>query len=272
MSVTSLRKASDSINMNINSNMLSRFENALRRRYVVLFLALLCGSPCLVAQSDASVPDLSGSWERKDDVGGGSFGGILEKIIPKAQLQPEFIEANRRQASREQAGDVVSFSSKWCQTQRYPFFMQHSAAWHIVQTEDELIQIPEVHTFARHIYLDGRRHPDPAVLVPSVNGHSIGHWEGNSLIADTVGFVPGGATPGGGRIGAATHLTEKFTLLDGGKKLQVTFTWEDPSIFLKPHVYEFLYYKSPPGTYALEDYCHADEATQAGSVVQPKQQ
>jgi len=252
--------------------MLFESKTIVRSRHAAVALALLTCGTCSFAQSAASPADFSGSWERRDDVGGGSFGGILEKIIPKAVLKPEFIEANRREAARQQAGDVVAFSSKWCQTFHYPFFMQHSAAWHIVQTTDELIQIPEVHTFARHIYLDGRKHPDPASLIPNVNGHSIGKWQGNSLLVDTTGFVPGGGTPGGGRIGPATHLTETFTLLDAGKKLQVTFTWEDPSIFLKPHTYNFMYYKSAPDSYALEDYCHADEATQSGSVVEPKQQ
>ena len=251
--------------------MLFNFKTMTRSRSSAAAIALLISGTCSFAQSGTSVPDFSGSWERMDDVGGGSFGGILEKIIPKAALQPEIVKANQTAEARQRAGDVVAFSSKWCQTFHYPFFMQHSAAWHIVQTADELIQIPEVHTFARHIYLDGRKHPDPASLVPNVNGHSIGKWQGNSLIVDTVGFVPGGGTPGGGRIGPATHLTEKFTLLDAGKKLQVTFTWEDPSIFLKPHTYDFTYYKSAPESYALEDYCHADEATQSGSVVEPKQ-
>jgi hypothetical protein len=252
--------------------MLFNLKTMTRSRCLGAAIALLISGTCSFAQSGASVLDLSGSWERMDDVGGGSFGGILDKIIPKAALQPEIVKANQTAEARQRAGDVVAFSSKWCQTFHYPFFMQHSAAWHIVQTADEVIQIPEVHTFARHIYLDGRKHPDPASMMPNVNGHSIGKWQGNSLIVDTVGFEPGGGTPGGGRIGPATHLTEKFALLDGGKKLQVTFTWEDPAIFLKPHTYDFIYYKSAPGSYALEDYCHADEATQSGSVVQPKQQ
>jgi len=243
-----------------------------RGRHIALIPALLLYGNFVIAQSSANVPDLSGSWERMDDVGGGSFGGILEKIIPKASLKPEFIEANRKEAARQNAGDVVAFSSKWCQTFRYPFFMQHSAAWHIVQTDEEVIQVPEVHTFARHIYLDGRKHPEPARLVPSVNGHSIGRWQDGTLVVDTVGFMPGGATPGGGRIGAGTHLSEKFMLLDDGKKLRVTFTWDDSTIYLKPHTYDFVYYRSTPESYALEDYCHADESTQSGSVVQPKQQ
>src|SRR4051812_25994528 len=103
--------------------MLYECETIVRGRNAVLVFALLTCGNYSFGQPGASVPDLSGSWERMDDVGGGSFGGILEKIIPKAALKPEFIEANRREAARQQSGDVVAFSSKWCQTFHYPFFM-----------------------------------------------------------------------------------------------------------------------------------------------------
>jgi len=119
--------------------------------------------------------------------------------------------------------------------------------------------------------MDGRKHPDPSHLEPSVNGHAVGHWEGDSLVVDTVGFLGGAGTPGGGRVGLSTHLVERFRLLDGGKRLSVTFTWEDPAIYLKPHTYELTYYKSDPGTYAFEEYCHADDPVQGGSVVEPPQ-
>lgn len=218
----------------------------------------------------SSVPDLSGFWERKDDVGSGSFGGTLERI-PKAALSPEVIAANREAAARQARGEVVSLSSKWCLTNQYPFFMQHSAVWDIVQTDHEIVQVPEVHTFPRHIYLDGRPHPDLAHLQPSVNGHAIGRWEGDTLVVDTIGFVGGAGTPGGGRVGPNTHLVERFRLRDGGKILSVTFTWEDSSIYLGPHTYELTYHKSDPGTYAFEEYCHADDPVQGGSVVEPPQ-
>ena len=222
------------------------------------------------AQPKGPVPDLSGFWERKDDVGTGSFGGTLERI-PKASLKPEIIAANREMAARQARGEVVSLGSKWCLTNQYPFFMQHSAAWDIVQTEEEIVQVPEVHTFPRHIYLDGRPHPDAAHLERSVNGHAIGHWEGDTLVVDTIGFVGGAGTPGGGRVSPKTHLVERFRLRDGGKMLSVTFTWEDPSIYLSPHTYELTYHKSDPGTYAFEEYCHADDPVQGGSVVEPPQ-
>ena len=236
---------------------------------IVCVLAFACVGPG-VPRTAGQTPDLSGFWERKDDVGSGNFGGTLERI-PRAALKPEVIEANRQAAERAARGEVVSIASKWCGTNLYPFFMQHSAAWDIVQTQDELVQVPEVHTFARHIYLDGRKHPDPEMLQPTVNGHAVGHWEGDTLVVDSVGFIGGGGTPGGGRTSPKSHLVERFRLLDGGKRLSVTFTWDDPGIFLKPHTYELTYYKSEPGTYAFEEYCHADDPAQSGSVVEPKQ-
>ena len=230
--------------------------------------SIICGQS---ASAPGKVPDLSGFWERRDDVGGGNFGGILEKIVPKASLTPEVIKANQEMAARQAQGEVVAFGSKWCLSNLYPFFMQHSAAWDLFQTQTEIMQAAEVHTFPRHIYLDGRKHPSAELLVPTVNGHSIGHWEGETLVVDTVGFVGGGGTPGGGRVGKNTHLVERFKLIEGGKKLTVQSTWEDPSIYTKPHTYELQYYKSEPGTYAYEETCHADDPKQSGSVVEPGQ-
>ena len=40
----------------------------------------------------------------------------------------------------------------------------------------------------RVIYMDGRPHPKPEDLRPTFLGHSIGHWEGDTLVVDSVGF------------------------------------------------------------------------------------
>jgi len=245
-----------------------RLTNFIRPVAVAVLGAMSLGTA--LAQSNTKVPDLAGFWERKDEFGGGSFGGTLERI-PRAQVKQEVIEEAKRQAAAQAAGQVVSFGSKWCLTAGYPFFMQHSAAWDLLQGKDEIVLAPEVHTFARHIYLDGRKHPDAEHLIPSPNGHAIGHWEGDTLVVDTIGFQGGGGTPGGGRVTKNSHLTERFKLVDGGKTLSVTSTWDDPSVYLKPHTYEMTYHRSDPATYAFEEYCHADDEAQSGSVVQPVQ-
>jgi hypothetical protein len=237
---------------------------------LVCLMAPVASGQTSSVSSPNSVPDLSGLWERKDEIGGGSFGGLNNMIFPKAVLTPEVIKANQEAAARQQKGDVVSFASKWCATTAYPFFMQ-DAGWDLLQTQDEVVQVPEVRTFARHIYLDGRPHPDAAHLIPSTGGHAVGRWEGDTLVVDSVGFNGTGRTPGGGKVGKNTHLTERFRLIDGGKKLSVTFTWEDPSIYLKPHTFEIQYFRSGANAYAFEEYCHADDPLQSGTVVPPPQ-
>ena len=236
----------------------------------VIVLAAVWMAGATVSASAQNVPDISGFWERKDLVGGGNFGGTFSNI-PQASIKPEYIEAAKRAAAAQARGEVVSFGSKWCLTNSYPFFMQHSAAWDVAQSQEEIVQAPEVHTFARHIYLDGRKHPDADHLQRSVNGHAVGHWESDTLVVDTIGFSGMGGTPGGGRVGPGTHLVERFKLTEGGKVLSVTSTWDDPEIYLKPHTYEMTYHKSAPGTYAFEEYCHADDEAQGASVVAPPQ-
>jgi hypothetical protein len=240
----------------------SKRVQILRASVAALCLCAGC-LPAFAQAAGSKVPDFSGFWERKDEIGGRFFNGTMANI-PKASVKPEIEEEARRVAAAQASGDVVSFTSKWCLTQQFPFFMQHSAAWDLAQSKDEIVLAPEVHTFAKHIYLDGRSHPDPQHLVHSANGHSIGHWEGETLVVDTVGFLGGRNTPGGGKVGSDTHLTERFKLVEGGKILSVTSTWEDPAIYLKPHTYEMTYHRSDPGTYAFEEYCHADDPAQAG--------
>ena len=56
----------------------------------------------------------------------------------------------------------------------------------IIQTLTEVIELFEYDHIVRYIYTDGRKHP--ADLTPSYNGHSKGHWEGDTLVVDTVGL------------------------------------------------------------------------------------
>lgn len=87
----------------------------------------------------------------------------------------------------------------------------------------DIVQVPEeqriyiFHTGGSHsfrtIYMDGRPHPED--LDPSYGGHSVGHWEGDTLVIDTVGFNERGWIDA---YGAPTtkqlHLTERITRLD----------------------------------------------------------
>jgi hypothetical protein len=77
----------------------------------------------------------------------------------------------------------------------------------------------------RTIYMNLKDHP--ANVKPSRAGHSIGRWEGDTLVVDTVGFLPG-VLNGNTRHGARLHVVERFTLDPKTWELRRTWEAEDP--------------------------------------------
>lgn len=127
---------------------------------------------------------------------------------------------------------------------------------------------------ARHIYTDGRSHVDLAVFDPTTNGDSIGRWEGDTFVVDTVGLAPDRRItmiPGGGFKTAASHLVEHFRLLNGGAKLSVTFTWTDPRVFAGPHAYAFLYARAPKGMWSRKIACDPFDNYRTNFLTKPPQ-
>jgi hypothetical protein len=106
----------------------------------------------------------------------------------------------------------------------------------------EIVEVPEIqrvfifdiggpHTF-RTIYTDGRSHPKN--LQPSYYGHSIGWWDGDTLVVDTVGYNEGfwidrGAAPHT----EALHTVEKFTRTEFAA-MRYELTVDDPGAYTKP--------------------------------------
>jgi hypothetical protein len=83
----------------------------------------------------------------------------------------------------------------------------------------------------RQIYLDGRKHPDES-LSPFV-GHSVGKWEGDTLVVDTVGFNDKTWLENGFPHSENMHVTERWVRKDLGH-LEIEFTVEDPGTFKAP--------------------------------------
>ena len=203
-------------------------------------LLILFGT--LLAQTNTPGPDLSGFWELRFD----------SKNIPQASLVPN-VTPKDIEAHREKDRMVI----RWCNFLGVPALMEESLL-DIRQGRIETVIVAQAVSTARHIYTDGRGHVNPDIFDPTTNGHSIGRWEGDTFVVDTVGFAPDrGITsiPGGGYKTADSHLTERYRLLNGGKQLSVTFTWEDPNVFAKPHTYEFRYYRAPNDTNARNWSC-----------------
>jgi len=201
----------------------------------------------LPTTSDAggtAVPDLSGMWMLL-------FDGAN---IPRAQLSPRVTPNDVLIHAR-----IDASAMRWCNYVGTPFLMQSRFPLDIQQGQTETIIVAAEISTARHIYTDGRDHVDPNQFEPTTNGDSIGHWEGDTLVVDTVGFSPDrGLTsiPGGGFKTATSHLVEHYRVAGDGSKLSVTFTWTDPNVFSAPHTYAFLYSRAPRPTWARKVACN----------------
>lgn len=99
-----------------------------------------------------------------------------------------------------------------------------------VQTPTILVLLYEAHHLFRAIPLDGQ--PHPADLDPTWMGNSIGHWEGDTLVVDVIGFNVKTAV-GEYRHTTAYHVVERYrrTAYD---QISYEATIEDPNVFTKP--------------------------------------
>ena len=107
--------------------------------------------------------------------------------------------------------------------------------YEIVQTPARLVMLFEDDIPShRTVYLDGRRHPkDPN---PDWMGHSIGHWEGATLVVDTVGFNDKTWLDTQGHAHTERlHVTERMRRPDLGH-LEIEFTIEDPGAYARPWI------------------------------------
>jgi hypothetical protein len=105
----------------------------------------------------------------------------------------------------------------------------------IVQTPTLMVIMYEGNEGLRQIFMDGRTLPElDENLQPWWYGYSVGHWEGDELVVETVGFrddvwldVTGSPLTSGGR------MTERFRRVNYGT-LQIDVTIEDPAAYTEP--------------------------------------
>jgi hypothetical protein len=139
----------------------------------------------------------------------------------------------------------------------------------MLQSKDEVLMVREG-PGGRRFFMDGRPHPDLSRFTPRLYGHSVGRYEGKALVVETVGLTVGNV-PGGGKRRPETRLTERFELSADGKQLKITYTWNDPELYVRPHTYEYLFERLPEDSYALETWCDSSDPRQRQSIVPPKQ-
>ena len=182
-------------------------------------------------QSAAANHDLSGVWNAMSGLYQyAAFSKDEPPMTPWGRAQYDLAKPSQgpHGVKLEETNDKVYK----CAPPGMPYIYIQLFPMQIIHTPKEVIELFEYDHTVRHIFIDGRKHP--ADVTPSYNGHSIGHWEGDTLVVDTIGLNGKNWLD---RVGhpesSQMHIIERIHRVND-KTLQVDFTFDDPKSYVKP--------------------------------------
>ncbi len=216
-------------------------------------VAFLVAPALLSAQPRSSVPRLpdgrpdlgnaKGVWSPRivDDISGNGGGEKDEKTrAAQMKMTDERIDVPFQPWAREVYEKRNATLSKedpegYCLPPGIPRMMNTPFPMQIYQLPDRILQVYEggAHMW-RIIYMDGRPHPKPPELNPTYLGHSVGHWEGDTLVVDVVGLNDRTWLDAAGHPHTEQlHVIERYTRT-GENTLHYQATIDDPGAYTKP--------------------------------------
>jgi len=169
----------------------------------------------------AELPDFSGVWEQ-GGFGGGFGRGRGSQLSPT----PEYAALRDQLRATEIGGQSAN-----CLPPGMPGIMSQPYPMEFLLTPGKVTIVIEAYTQVRHIYTDGRELPE--YPDPNFFGTSIGRWDGDALVVESVGFSDLV------RIGGLPHsdemkITERFRLVDADT-MEIETTITDPAALTAPY-------------------------------------
>jgi hypothetical protein len=205
-------------------------RNYFHRAVLRLTLATIFVCPAFAAQT-TSIPDLSGIWGRWFNIeppssGPGPVvsklrrpdGSIIHSVVgdfTNPILRPHAAEVVKRNGELELSGIVIPNPHNQCRPEPTPFALSIQLGMQIIQQKDQVTLLYLSDHQARHVRLNVPHSDHP---MPTWQGESVGHYEGDTLVVDTIGqkvgplsMVDRFGTP----FSAALHVIERYRLIDG---------------------------------------------------------
>ncbi len=195
----------------------------------------------------ANLPDFSGIW--------GSDRAALGQLGPpqRPQLTPAAQAALDAFRKKQQEEGVSQFAQAHCLPPGMPSVMNQPYPIEIAFQPDKVTIFAEAYAQQRRIYTDGRELPeDPDLLF---NGTSVGHWEGDTLVVDTVGFSPLTNLTMGIPNTPTTRIRERIWL-QGANVLRIETTITDPAVLAAPYVTQAAFSRRP--NWEIREYVCAE--------------
>jgi len=209
-----------------------------------------------LAQSPAEPPDLTGVWAVYRGARGGDPKLAPIEAGPLA-LKPEYAkpyEARRAaEAEANKRGEQLANGSALCIPYGVPTMMSVAIyPVEIIQTPRQVTIISEAFSEVRRLYLD-RPQEKLEDVPPGYYGRSVGRWEGDTLVVDTIGIKTSVSGYRGMPHSEQMRISERLRLVTPDY-LHDQVTIEDPVVLDKPVVYT-LAYKRMPGYEMVEFVC-----------------
>ena len=130
----------------------------------------------------------------------------------------------------------------------------------IIQTPDQIVMLSETADPPRQIHTDGR--PLPKDPDPTWMGYSVGHWEGDTLVVDTIGLNDRAWLDGFGHPRSESmRITERYRRRDFGH-MDLEITFDDPKYYTEPFTISVKLRRIPDSD-LLEYVCNENERDRA---------
>jgi hypothetical protein len=155
--------------------------------------------------------------------------------LTNPNLKPWVKEIMKKDNAEVLGGKIAFTPSQSCVPAGVPGFLalggNNNPYW-FLQTPKEVVIMRAADSQVRRVYLDIPHSPNPK---PSWYGESVGHYEGDTLVIDTIGlnsktFVDAYRTPHTEKL----HVVERWRMVDNGQAMEATFTVDDPDAFYEP--------------------------------------
>jgi hypothetical protein len=230
----------------------SRISGQLSRAFCLVIIVISAAgfAPATPRpQQPSGIPDITGSWERARDAS--------IPAQPQPPLKAPYLKQwqTQMQAVREAnaKGQPIAERVVQCLPEGMPGMMGGPFPMEVLQSKGQVTIIQEAYTQVRRILLDRPQKPIDDVE-PGFYGHSVGHWDGGTLVIDTVGVredvryqnVPHSKD---------MHIKERISLGSNGL-LRDEITIDDPAVLEKPWTFTYGYRRMPD--YQLLEYVCED--------------
>ena len=205
-------------------------ERFIHRAVSGLILAATFAWPALAAEG-TSIPDLSGIWGRwfylePPPSGPGpvvsklrrSDGSIVQSAVgdyTNPILKPPAAQVVKKDGDLEQSGIVVPSPHNQCRPEPTPFALSIQLGMQIIQQKDEVDLLYLSDHQVRHVRMNVPHSDHPT---PTWQGESVGHYEGDALVVDTIAQKVGPLSMidrFGVPFSSALHVIERYRLIDG---------------------------------------------------------